>query len=120
MRSFPRFLLPCLPVLLLLLTAGCNYAEPVLYVSVSNNSGETMHNLVVQCPKGTFGLPVLRDGQTHRRMVPVASPCKFTISFKDAAGKAHQAEYDLGPQCRPEEVFEVGAGMKVTSRPGKK
>jgi hypothetical protein len=117
MRFYLRFLAPFL-VALLLASAGCNYSQPVLYVSVTNRSGETMHNLVVQCPKGTFGLPALRDGETHRRMMPLASPCKFNISFRDAAGKIYTGEYNLGEKCRPEEVFEVGAGMKISSKPG--
>jgi len=106
-----------LPVLLL--SAGCNYAAPAMDVSVANRSGEKLYSLVVSGPKGTFGLPELRDGQTHRRTVPIASPCKFSVTFRDAQGKTYSADYDLGEKCPVEELFEVGAGMTISSRPGR-
>jgi len=104
---------------LLCLCAGCNYAAPAMDVSIANRSGEKLQNLVVSGPKGTFGLPELRDGQTHRRTVPIASPCKFSVTFRDGEGKTYSADYDLGEKCPVEQLFEVGAGMKISSRPGR-
>jgi hypothetical protein len=119
MNPLSRFLMIWLAGLLLLLGAGCHYVGPDMYIELANRSGQTMHNVTVQCPVGTFGLPELRDGQTHRHLMPQGSPCKFTIAFQDASDKAQSLDFDLGPKCPTEELFEVGQGLKISSRQGR-
>jgi len=101
------------------LCSGCNYIEPVMYVEIANRSGQKMENLVVQYPRGTFGLSVLGDQQTHRRMLTLGEPCKFTITFQDPSGKTQSSEFDLGTKCPTEEFFNVGPGFRISSRPGR-
>ena len=120
MKASSRFALLWLPALLLasllLSFGGCNYTKPVMYIDIANRSGHTMENLEVKHPTGTFGLPQLRDGQSHQHMAPIGSPCKFTVVFEDQAGKAYANNFDLGAKCPREIVFEVGAGMSVSQR----
>ena len=97
-----------------LFTSGCNYAKPIMYVHVANRSGHSMENLEVKYPTGSFGLPELRDLQTHRRMVPMGTPCKFSIVFEDQTGKKYAEDYDLGPKCPSEIEFAIGPAMKIT------
>jgi hypothetical protein len=112
----------CAPVLfacladLLLASSGCNYVKPVMYIDIANHSGHPMENLEVKYPAGIFGLPELRNEQTHRHMVPLGAPCKFSIAFEDQTGKAYVSTYDFGAKCPAEVAFEVGAGMSVSQR----
>jgi hypothetical protein len=117
MKSFHLYLLACMAAALL--CSGCHYLRPDMYVELANRSGQTMHNVTVQCPVGTFGLPELRDGQTHRHLMPLGSPCKFTIAFQEPSGKARKEDFDLGPNCPTEELFEVGPGLRITTRQGR-
>ncbi len=115
MKAAARGPVACLAVLLLSL-AGCNYAKPMMYIQIVNRSGHPMQNLEVKHPTGIFGLPELRDEQTHRRMLPIGSPCQFSIAFEDQAGKPYLQKFDLGAKCPAEVAFDVGAGMSVTER----
>jgi hypothetical protein len=114
MKAAAPVVLACLSALLALL--GCNYIKPILYIDIANHSGHTMQNLEVKHPTGIFGMPELRNEQTHRRMVPLGTPCKFTLSFEDQTGKTYVQSYDLGAKCPSEVAFEVGAGMSVSER----
>ena len=118
MKSSSLFVLLCLLLLgALLLTAGaCNYTRSVMYIDIANRSGHMLENLEIKHPSGTFGLPKLRDQQTHQHMAPVGSPCKFTLAFDDEAGKHYVGDYDLGAKCPTELVFEIDTGMNVRSR----
>jgi hypothetical protein len=108
-------LLACMAALLLAFS-GCNYVKPMMYVDIDNHSGHPMENLEVKYPAGSFGLPELRDEQSHQHMVPIGTPCKFSIAFEDQTGKAYTRDYDFGAKCPAEIAFEVGAGMIVTQR----
>jgi hypothetical protein len=108
-------LLACVAALLLAL-AACNYVKPMMYVDIDNHSGHPMQNLEVKYPTGSFGLPELRDQQTHQHMVPIGAPCKFSIAFEDQTGKAYTGDYDFGAKCPAEIAFEVGTGMSVSQR----
>ncbi len=101
---------------LVLATSGCNYAKPVMYIDIANHSGHEIESIEVKHPGGIFGLPELRDEQTHRHMVPIAAPCKFSIEFEDQAGKKYAGTYDLGAKCPTEIAFEVGPGMNISER----
>jgi hypothetical protein len=115
MKSSAPGLLACLSALLLAFP-GCNYVKPVMYIDIANHSGHSIENLEVKHPTGIFGLPELRNEQTHRRMAPIGTPCKFTIAFEDQTGKAFVNPFDLGAKCPAEVAFEVGAGMSVSRR----
>jgi hypothetical protein len=108
-------LVVCLAALTLL-AYGCNYVKPVMYINIANHSGRPMENLEVKHPSGIFGLPELRNEQTHRRMTPIGTPCKFSIEFEDQAGKKYADNYDLGTKCPTEIMFDVGVGMSVSER----
>jgi hypothetical protein len=107
--------LVCLAAVMLF-ACGCNYAKPVMYINIANHSGRPMENLEVKHPGGIFGLPELRNEQTHRHMVPIGTPCKFSIAFEDQVGKKYADNYDLGIKCPTEIAFEVGAGMSISER----
>ena len=98
------------------LASGCNYTKPVMYLDIANHSGHSMENLEVKHPTGIFGLPELRNEQTHRHILPRGASCKFNISFEDQAGKKYAAQYDLGAQCPNEIALEIGDGMSVTEK----
>jgi hypothetical protein len=100
----------------LLTASGCNYAKPIMYIDIVNHSGHSMENLEVKYPTGTFGLPELRNEQTHRRMTPMGTPCKFSIVFEDQTGKKYAQDYDLGVKCPTEVAFDVGDRMSVSTR----
>jgi len=75
-----------------------------------------MENLEVKDPTGIFGLPELRNQQTHRQMAPIGTPCKFSIAFEDQTGRKFAENFDLGTKCPLEVAFEVGDGMRVTEK----
>jgi len=100
----------------MLFATACNYVKPIMYINIANHSGHPMRNLEIKHPTGSFGLPELRDGQTHRRMTPLGAPCKFGIAFEDQTGKKYAADYNLGAKCPAEIVFDVGDGMSVSER----
>lgn len=110
-RVFPA----CLMAAALTLSA-CNYTKPVMYINIANVSGHAMRNVELTHPTGTFGLPELRNGQTHQHMAPIGTPCKFNVKFEDDAGKKYAIDYDLGAKCPVEIVFEIGEGMRVSER----
>lgn len=97
-------------------TPGCNYLKPIMYITIANHSGHPMKNLELTYPTGTFGLPELRNEQTHRHMAPIGAPCKFNIAFEDPTGKKYVESYDLGAKCPTEIAFEVGAGMSISEK----
>lgn len=115
MKPAAQVVFACL-VAVVLAASGCNYSKPVMYIDIANNSGHAMENLEVKHPSGIFGLPELRDEQTHRHMTPIASPCKFSIEFEDQTGKKYAGTYDLGAKCPTEVAFEVGPGMSIRER----
>jgi hypothetical protein len=115
MKTVASLALVCLLVLGLA-SVGCNYAKPIMYINIANHSGHPMENLEVKYPTGIFGLPELRDEQTHRHMAPIGTPCKFSVSFEDQLGKKYSENYDLGAKCPVEIAFEVGGGMTVSER----
>jgi len=112
MKNAARVVFACLTAAILF-ASGCNYVKPIMYINIANHSGRSMRNLEFKYPTGSFGLPELRDEQTHRRMTPMGSPCKFSITFEDQSGKKYAGDYDLGTKCPTEVAFEVGAGMGV-------
>lgn len=115
MKPAAQVVSACL-VAVVLAASGCNYAKPVMYIDIANNSGHAIKNLEVKHPSGIFGLPELREEQTHRHMAPMATPCKFSIEFEDQTGKKYSGTYDLGARCPTEVAFEVGPGMSISER----
>jgi hypothetical protein len=97
--------------------AGCNYVKPVMYVQIVNRSGHPLRNLEVKHPAGIFGLPELGDEQTHRHMLNVGTPCRFSIAFEDQTGKPYRGNFDLGAKCPTEVAFAIGPGMQVSETP---
>jgi hypothetical protein len=115
MKPVPRAVIACLTAALVF-ACGCNYAKPVMYINIVNRSGHPMENLEVKHPTGIFGLPELRNEQTHRHMLPIGTSCKFNFAFEDQTGKKYSGYYDLGTRCPTEISFDVGAGMAVSER----
>jgi hypothetical protein len=115
MKIDARVLFLCL-IISTLFAAGCNYIKPMMYINVSNQSGQSIRNLEVRYPAGTFGIPELRNGQTHRHMSAMGAPCKLGIVFEDQPGKKFSADYDLGAKCPAEFAFEVAGGMTISER----
>ena len=101
---------------MVLAASGCNYAKPVMYIDIANHSGHVMENIEVKHPTGIFGLPELRDEQTHRRMVPIGAPCTFKLEFEDQSGKKYAGASDLGAKSPTEIAFEIGSGMSISQR----
>lgn len=98
------------------LLAGCNYTQKVMYINLANQSGQTLHNIELKHPTGTVGLPQLKDGQTHRHMAPIGSPCTFNVQFEDGAGKLVHKDFNLGEKCPAEVAFDVKDGMQISQR----
>ena len=115
MKLAARAVFACLS-LVMLGASACNYAKPMMYIDVANHSGQAMNNLEVKYSGGTFGLPELRDAQTHQRMVAFGTPCKFGIKFEDQSGKKYVGDFDLGAKCPTEISFEVGSGLSLTEK----
>jgi hypothetical protein len=115
MKRAARVVLACLAAATLF-ASGCNYVKPIMYITIANHSGHPLKNLELTHPTGTFGLPELRNEQTHRHMAPLGTPCKFNIAFEDQTGKKYVASYELGAKCPTEVAFEVGSGMSVSER----
>jgi hypothetical protein len=99
----------------LALLAGCNYAKKIVYVEIANRSGQPMRNVELKYPSGSFGLAELRGDQSHERMVPAGSPCAFELNFENS-GKKFSQKADFGAQCPLRVGFDVGEGMKISSR----
>lgn len=99
-----------------LAASACNYAKPMMYIDVVNNSGHAVENLELQSPGGSFGMPELRSEETHKQMAPFGSPCNFSIAFVDQAGKKYAQNFDLGTKCPTEVAFEVGPAMSISAR----
>jgi hypothetical protein len=115
MKIATRLLGACL-ISATLFFAACNYVKPVMYIQVVNSSGHPMRNLELKYPTGTFGLPELRDNQTHRHMAPIGAPCKFSLAFEDQAGKKYTKDFDLGATCPLEIAFQIDSAMQVSER----
>lgn len=115
MKTAGHLLLTSLSAVVLA-ASGCNYAKPVMYIDIVNHSGQPMKNLEVKHPTGIFGLPELRNEQTHRHMAPIGTPCKFNIAFEDQTGKKHAQDFDLGTKCPTEVAFDAGDGMTISTR----
>jgi hypothetical protein len=115
MKPAAHVVLACLTIAALS-ASGCNYAKPVMYIDIANHSGHPMENIEVKHPTGIFGLPELRNEQTHRRMAPIGTSCKFSVAFEDQTGKKYSDNYDFGTKCPTEIAFEVGPGMIVSAR----
>lgn len=113
MKTAATFTLFCL----MLAWSGCNYAKPMMYIDVANQSGHPLLNVEVKYPSrfggSDFGVPELDNQTTHRQMVPLAAPCRFSVEFDDKAGKHYAHNFDLGAKCPPEVYFAVGGGMTV-------
>ena len=105
-------------VLLLASTVGCNfYIKPKMYVSVSNVSGQTLRNIEVAYPGGSYGMPALGDQQTNRRIVEYEGQCKFTVNMEDTSGKKlGQKQFDVGGKCPEELLIEIKPNFEVESR----
>ncbi|HVJ06691.1 MAG TPA: hypothetical protein VM578_13535 [Candidatus Saccharimonadales bacterium] len=115
MKPAAPVVLVCLSAVALFLTS-CNYAKPIMYIDIANHSGHPMMNLEVKHPTGIFGLPELRNEQTHRHMAAQGAPCKFSITFEDQTGRKYSDNYDLGAKCPTEVAFDVGIGMSLSER----
>jgi hypothetical protein len=109
---------PLLPIaaVVLALTAGCNYTKQIVYIDINNRSGQTMRNIEVTHPSGSYGVPELKDGQFHQYTAPVGSPCTFSLDFQDQAGKKYSANYDAGVKCPVEIELRIGEQMRVEGR----
>lgn len=97
--------------------AACNYRKPHMYVTLSNSSGKTLRNVEVDYPGGVYGMNLLGDDQTNRRLVALTPPCKFTVKFDIEAGThADPHPFDLGEQCPKEVIFTVERDLSVSRR----
>jgi len=115
MKNSVNVALTCISAVVLA-SSGCNYVKPIMYIDIANHSGLPMKNLEVKYPTGSFGMPELRNEQTHQRMTPLGAPCKLSLAFEDQTGKKYSSDYDLGSKCPKEVAFEVGTGMSISEK----
>jgi hypothetical protein len=85
-----RFRFPA--IFLGLLLAGCGYFhQPGLILEFVNHSSATLHNIEVDFPGGSFGIPDLPPGGRDRRWIKVNGSGPLKAVFSDAAGE-HRLE----------------------------
>jgi hypothetical protein len=112
-----RTVLFVLAAALFVCLAACNYSKPAMYVTLTNNSGTTLRNVEVDYPGGVYGMNLLGNDQTNRRIVALTPPCKFTVKFDAEPGKTAEPHgFDLGDTCPKEVIFTVEKGFAVTRR----
>ncbi len=107
------------PILLLLCLTGCWGSKQQLYTNVVNKSLITLEAIEVQYPGGSYGIPVLKPGETTRKWVFVTPPCTYSVKFEDESGKQYQSKpIDLGnDKCPTEVVLTIDSSMNVTGSP---
>ncbi|MBI2683189.1 MAG: hypothetical protein HYX26_08260 [Acidobacteriales bacterium] len=79
----------------LLLLAGCR--SRVIVVSTTNTGPSAIHNLEVQYPGGSYGIPVLGPGRTHEYRIKPFRPGDLLVNYLDATGTANK---HIGPALK--------------------
>lgn len=109
-------------VVLLALAPACSKWKvgPGCTIRIDNQTGNTMRNLEVSFPGGSFGIPTLGADQIHMRWV-AAKPekgCHFVVKFEDNGGKQYVShDFAFEQQTCPIEIaFRVDANHNVSSQ----
>ena len=70
-----------------ILAVGCR--SHVIQVSITNSGTNTIRNVEVQYPGGSYGIAVLNPGYSHQYRIKPFSAATMQISYEDSAGKQH-------------------------------
>lgn len=98
------------------LLCSCWHSKQQLYTTVTNNSSLTLRSVEVEYPGGSYGIPELKPGASHRKWVAVTPPCTYKLQWVDERGKEYSSKsLDLGSQSCPQEVaLTVDSSMNVS------
>lgn len=101
-----------------LLLSSCGFRnKPAMYLTVSNGSGDTIRNVEVNYPGGTYGVPSLANGSSNRRNVALSGACKVTVKFETKDGKQVASKpFELGQKCPPEILVDIDSAMNVSAK----
>jgi hypothetical protein len=76
---------------MLLLLAGCTHSR-VIKVSIVNESDAKISNIIVDYPRGTFGVSSLSPSKSFPYVIkPTSDEGALKIQFLDAQGQPHQS-----------------------------
>lgn len=102
-------------VLLAMATSACWYSKQQMYATVTNQSGVDIRAVEVDYPGGTYGIPELKAGSSHRKWVAVTPPCKYALKFEDAKGKPYAPKpLEFGHKCPNEVILTIDGSMNVS------
>ena len=76
----------------LLLIAGCR--SPYVQTTVLNSGNTELHNIEVDYPSASFGIPSLAPGQAFHYRFQLQDAGRMKVQFSDSAQKAHSG---VGP-----------------------
>jgi hypothetical protein len=108
-----------IPALLLMLslTACWDYVKPRVVIDVTNKSHETIRNVEVNYPGGTYGINSLDVyGVNHHTADIDKKGCVLTMKFEDANGHAMGGKaMNLGETCPSKISLTVDGQMAVVA-----
>jgi len=81
-----------LAVATIFLTTGCR--SPHVQVMVINSGNSVLHNIEVDYPHASFGIPALAPGQRYPFEIRLQDSGRFKVQFFDKAEKQHSG---VGP-----------------------
>lgn len=79
--------LPFLAVVICMAVAGCR--SPHIEVTVINSGSTVLHNIEVDYPSASFGIPALAPGQKYPFKIRLQDSGRFKVQFFDSAEKQH-------------------------------
>ena len=89
MRGLRTFLLLAAWTPILLMT-GCH--SPYVETSVVNSGTTVLHNIEVDYPSASFGLPTLDPGATFHYRFQIQDAGRMKVEFSDSAHKSHSGK----------------------------
>lgn len=104
-------------IVISLSASACWGSKQQLYTNIVNQSPLKLEAIEVQYPGGSYGIAVLKPGETNRKWVFVTPPCTYSLQFVDEKGKQYQPKpVELGKGKCPSEVsLTIDSAMNVTA-----
>jgi len=105
-----------LSIVLLPMLAGCGYfRQPGLTIEFANHSADTMRNLEIDFPGGSFGVADLPPGGRGSRWIKVTGNGALKADYFDSAGEHRLDAINLarGDSGILEIVFQTGGQLSV-------
>ncbi len=95
------------------LTAGCR--SPYVQTTVVNSGRTELHNIEVDYPSASFGIPSLPPGQDFHYRFQIRDAGRMKVEFSDSAEKTHSGTgpYVAEPQQGTLVLTLDGSGKNV-------